>query len=142
MFTWLYEDSMDVDLPLQKAWNFYTDPTNWSKWEDRFESFELVGGLRAGAEIKAKVKNKCAQARILVTEVKSYQECKLSVKVVFFTQESMCIFQEISPEKTRITLKVCIISFLTPFMKSFFLRTAEKSRLKRSDAFKEFAGQT
>jgi len=35
MFTWSYKYSMDVDLPLKTAWNFYTNPTNWPKWEDR-----------------------------------------------------------------------------------------------------------
>src|SRR5690242_6760622 len=139
MFTWSHEDSMDVDLPLQKAWNFYTDPSNWSKWEDRFDAFVLEGTLRTGSQIKAKIKNKPIHIEIWVTEVRPYQECKCLVKSLFFTQESLCTFQEVSPQKTRITLTICVISFFTPFMKKILLRNIEKNRSKCLSAFAEIA---
>lgn len=141
MFTWSHEDSMDVDLPLQKAWNFYTDPSNWTKWEDRFDAFILEGSLRTGSQIKAKIKNKPIHIEMLVTEVRSYHECKCLVKSLFFTQESLCTFQEISPQKTRITLTLCVVSFFTPFMKKIFLKNIEKTRSKRLSAFAEIARQ-
>ncbi len=141
MFTWSHEDSMEVDLSLQKAWNFYTNPTNWLKWEDRFDAFVLEGILRTGSQIKAKIKNKPIHIEMLVTEVRPYHECKCLVKLLFFTQESACTFEELSPEKTRITLKLSVISFFTPFMKKTFLRNIEKTHSKRLSAFAEVAGQ-
>jgi len=141
MFTWSHEDSMDVDLPLQKAWNFYTDPSNWPKWEDRFDACVLQGALRAGSQIKAKIKNKPIHIEIWVTEVRPYHECKCLVKSLFFTQESLCTFQEISPQKTRIILTICVVSFFTPFVKKIFHRNIEKTRAKRLSAFAEIARQ-
>ena len=141
MFTWLHEDSMDVDLPLQKAWDFYTNPSNWPKWEDRFDACVLEGTLRAGSRIKAKIKNKPIHIEIWVTEVRPYYECKCLVKSLFFTQESLCAFREISPQKTRITLTIYIVSFFTPFMKKLFLRNIEKTRSRRLNAFAGIATQ-
>jgi hypothetical protein len=76
MFTWSHEELMEVDLSLQKAWGFYTNPTNWLKWEDRFDAFVLDGILRTGSQIKAKIKNKPIHIDVLVTEVRPYHECK------------------------------------------------------------------
>ena len=70
MFTWSHEDSMEVDLSLQKAWDFYTNLTNWLKWEDRFDAFVLEGTLRTGSQIKAKIKNKTIHIEMLGTEVR------------------------------------------------------------------------
>ena len=141
MFTWSHEDLMEVDLSLQKAWDFYTNPTNWLKWEDRFDAFVLEGSLRTGSQIKAKIKNKPIHIEMLVTEVRPYHECKCLVKSLFFTQESLCTFQEVSSQKTRITLTICVVSFFTPFMKKIFHRNIEKTRSKRLSAFAEIARQ-
>lgn len=141
MFTWSREDSMEVDLSLQKAWDFYTNPTNWLKWEDRFDAFISEGTLRTGSQIKAKIKNKPVYIKMLITEVIPYHECKYLVTALFFTQESLCTFEEISPQKTRITFTICIIGFLTPFMKKIFLRNIEKSRSKCLNAFAEITRQ-
>ena len=141
MFAWSHEDSMEVDLSLEKAWNFYTTPTNWLKWEDRFDAFVIEGTLRRGSQIKAKIKNKPIHIEILVTDVRPYHECKCFVKSLFFTQESLCTFQEISPQKTRITLTLRVVSFFTPFMKKIFLRNIEKTRSKCLNAFAEVARQ-
>lgn len=141
MFTWSYEDLMEIDLSLEKAWNFYTNPTNWLKWEDRFDDFVLEGSLRTGSRIKGKIKNKQIHMEMLVTEVIPYHECKLLLKSLFFTQESACTFEELAPEKTRITLKLSVISFLTPFVKKIFVKNIERGRSKRLKAFAEIARQ-
>lgn len=141
MFTWSHEDSMEVDLPLQQAWDFYTNPANWIKWEDHFDAFILEETLRTGAQIKAKIKNKPLYIKILATEVRPYHECKYLAKLLFFTQESLCVFQQISPQKTRIISTTCVISFFVPFMKKNFLRRIEETRSKRLSAFAEVAGQ-
>jgi polyketide cyclase/dehydrase/lipid transport protein len=136
MFTWMHEDSMEVDLPLQKAWNFFTDPSNWPKWENQFETCVLEGTLRAGAQIKAKIKNKPIRVVILVTEVRPYCECKYLLRLFSF-QESLFAFKSISPEKTRVTLKLYVFSLFTPFMKGTFITNMEKNRLNRLNLFAE-----
>jgi polyketide cyclase/dehydrase/lipid transport protein len=142
MFTWSHETSMDVDLPLQQVWNFYLDPSNWPKWEDRLESCVLKGDLRVGAKIRAKVKDKPVQLLFFVTEIKPYHECKFLTKTPLATQESLCTFEELSPEKTRITLKICIISLLTPFMRAIFRKHTEKTYSKCFNVLAEIAIQS
>ncbi|MDP1608382.1 MAG: SRPBCC family protein [Chlamydiales bacterium] len=141
MFNWSHESSMEVDCSLQIAWDFFTNPSNWPKWEDRFDACVLDEELKAGSKIKVKFKNKPIQILILVAEVKPYHECKYLIKPPFFTQESLCTFQEISPEKTRITLKICIISFFVPFVKTILLKNVEKFYSKCARAFAEIAGK-
>lgn len=137
MFTWSHQCSMDVDLSLLKAWNFYTNPTNWLKWEDRFEAFLLEGTLKVGSQIKAKIKNKPNHIIFLITDLCLYKECTCLVKVLFFTQKCLCTFHEISPEKTRITLQINVSSFFTPFMKKIFLKNMENTHSKCLNAFAE-----
>lgn len=139
MFTWAHEDSIEVDLSLQKAWDFYMNPTNWLKWEDRFDAVVFGGSLTTGSLVKAKIKNKPVHIEIRITEVKPYHECKYLVKVLFFTQESICTFEELSSERTRIILKLKIYSLFTPFMKKLFLKNLEKYRSKCLDAFAKIA---
>lgn len=141
MFKWSHEHSIEVDAPLQTAWDFYVNPSNWPKWEDRFDSCALEGQFKTGAKVKAKIKNMSAHLLILVTDVKPYHECRCLVKVPFSTQESLCTFQEISPGKTRMVLKIYVISLLAPFMKSTFLKNVEKSNAKCIQAFAEFTGK-
>jgi hypothetical protein len=133
---------MEVNLSLRKVWDFYMNPINWPKWEDRFEACVVEEELKAGSKIKAKIKDKPIQILILVTELRPYHECKYLVKTLFFTQESLCVFQEISAEKTRITLKLCVISIFTPFVKSMFLKNIEKSRSKCLQVLADIEEQT
>lgn len=139
MFTWSHEDSIEVNLPIQKAWTFYTNPTNWLKWEDQFDVVVFEGILKAGSQIKAKIKNRPLHIAILVTEVKPYEEFKSVVKHLLITQESGCSFQEISPERTRITLRFSVISFFLPFIKNTSFKKVEKTYSKCLNAFAEIA---
>jgi hypothetical protein len=139
MFSWFHEASIEVDVPLQVAWDFCMNPSNWPKWEDRFDACAFEGTPKTGSKVKMKIKGKSVYLPVFFTEVKPYQECKLLVRVLFFTQQSSSMFQEISPEKVRITMHLHISSLFAPFMKSFFLRKLEKSNSKLIDALKEFS---
>jgi hypothetical protein len=130
---------MDADLPLQGAWDFYTNPTNWPKWEDRLESCTLDETFLAGYRVRAKIKNKAAWLAILVTDVKPYQESKHLITIPLFSQESLTTYEEIAARHTRITTIVRVSSFLVPFMKGVFIRNAEKSRIKSLAAFTQLA---
>ncbi len=141
MFKWNYEDMMEVDVPLQKAWDFYSNPSNWPKWDDRFGSCLLDGEFKTGSKVEIQIKNKLTSVMVLLTEVVACQECKSLVKVPFFTQESLCIFQQISPDRTRITLKVCVISFFAPLLKKLLFKTLQKSYSQRLAAFERITGK-
>lgn len=43
MFKWEHEYTLEVDMPLKKAWEFFADLNNWPKWIDQFESFHFPG---------------------------------------------------------------------------------------------------
>jgi hypothetical protein len=139
MFTWSHEDSIDVDLPLQKAWDLLINPSNWPKWEEKLDACVYEGELKAGSKIKAKIKNKPAEVVILFAEVRQYQEYKYIIKSLFFTQESLCMFHEISSSKTRVIFKTSVISFFTPFMKKYFLKNLEQTRSKYLNFLSEIA---
>lgn len=130
MFKWFHEYSIEIDAPLQPIWDFLTTPSNWPKWINQFDSCLLEGDFKTGAKVKAKIKDKEAYLSIFITEVKPYSEYKMLVKTLFFNQESLCEIQEISPERTLITQKTYVLSLLTPFMKSYFRKSAEKSNPK------------
>lgn len=141
MFSWSYEDSMDVDLSLQKAWDFYTNPTNWLKWEEGYDAFILEGPLKPGSQIRGKIKNSPISIVTLVTEVKPYHEYKCLTKILFFNQESSTTFQEVSPQKTRINLKLYVVGLLVPFKKKIAAKALEENRSRRLSAFAELAAQ-
>lgn len=137
MFIWSHESTTVADVPLQAAWNFICDPSNWHKWIDSFASIAFEGEVKTGSRIKMKIKDKKADVDFFITEVKPYCECKSLIKVIFFTQEASCSFQEVSPGRTQITMKTCVISLFAPFMKSFFLKKAEKADSKCIEALLE-----
>jgi hypothetical protein len=139
MFKWTHEYSLEVDLPLHMAWDFFTDPSNWPKWEDRFDTCFLDGAFETGAKVTVKIKNTSVHMGILITEVKLHREYRVLIRTLFSRQESLSTFQEISPEKTRIILHSWVISLFTPFMKKFFIKTVEKSCSKILQAFAEAA---
>lgn len=139
MFTWSYKYSMDVDLRLKTAWDFYTNPTHWPKLEDRLEFCTVDETFPAASRVRAKIKNKAAWLAMLLTDIKPHQEIKLLIQIPLFTQESLATFEEIAAEKTRITTTVYVSSFLAPFMKGTFLRNTENSRIKSLATFKQLA---
>ncbi len=122
LFKWSYETTVEVDLPLEKVWDFLENPANCSKWRDDIEFCHSAEPLQTGSIIKVKMKNHNVYASILITEYKPYSECKTRVKGSLGSQESSAIFQEISHDRTRLILKFNVKSFLTPFLRSYFLK--------------------
>lgn len=139
MVKWTNKYVIEVNLPLKAAWNFYSDPNNWSRWEDDYLTFLLLGEFKAGAIIKAKLKNKPTLSSIFITEVKPYQEYKTLHNVSFSSQERLYTFQEISMEKTRIILDVYIFSLFTTIATPTFLKKMEDSCLKYRQSYEDIA---
>jgi hypothetical protein len=140
MFKWACEYSIEADISLQTAWDFYANPINWPKWEERLDVCSLEGEFKTGAKVKVKIKNKPVQFSILITEVKPFHEYRTLVNVLFTSQESLTIFQAISPTQTRITQKVFVNSLFTPFMRSTLRKNMEKGRLKYIQAVAQLQG--
>jgi len=129
MFKWKHEYHAEVDVPLQKAWDFYVQPSNWPKWIDEFESCQYEGELKTGELVKLKAKNKNIYVPVVVGELKPYKELSIFIKVPFFSQASFSAFEKISNEKTSITFKTTVNSIFTLFMKSYLSQKVENQYL-------------
>jgi len=123
MFKWVHEYSIEVDIPIQKVWEFSTSPGLWHVWNDEYETFHHEGNLKSGSVIKAKVKNANIEIPFNVTTLTPYEECTIFVKVPFFSQEVVCTFKEISTNRTGITFRILIKSWFVLFMKSYLNKT-------------------
>ena len=130
MFKWHYESSIEVDAPLQAVWDFYNTPNNWSKWLDELEPINFDGELKTGSQIKVTPKGKKSKFCFLVTDLKPRQEFKILLEAPLCAQETLSIFQEISPSRTRIHSKICVISILVPFIRSYLLKKSKNSYSK------------
>ena len=139
MFRWSREHFIEVNIPIQKMWDIYINPSNWPKWVDQFDFCTFEGELKPGTIIKTKIKNRNVYIQIKMTKLKPYDECELLIKAPLFTQESSCFFQEISTERTLLIMKTSVISLLVPFLKSFFHKRLEYSNSKYLSVFSEIA---
>lgn len=139
MFRWSHEHLMEVNIPVQKMWDIYINPSNWPKWVDQFDFCTFEDELKTGTVVKTKIKNRNAYIQIQMIKIKPHEECKFLIKVPLFTQESSCIFQEISTERTLLIMKTSVISLFVPFMKSFFHKRLEHSNSKYLRVFSEIA---
>ena len=69
MFTYCHKEYCEVDLPLEKVWEFCSNPANTPKWIDQFESCTWEGELKKGTVLQTKFKNRNL---FLTTSVKEY----------------------------------------------------------------------
>lgn len=140
MFRWDHKYSIEVNASIKDTWDFCTNPNHLPKWEKRFDACFLEGDFKPGAQIKAKIKDKPFHIIILITEVKPYFEYRALVNNLFFRQESLAIFRRHSSRKTQMTLQTCVLSPFVPFLKSTFLKNAEQTYTKLTEAFTEHLG--
>lgn len=141
MFRWKYQYAIEVDIPLQVAWNFFIDPSHWPLYDDRMEAFVFDGDFKAGAQVKLQLKNKPNHIGILVTEVKPHREYRILIHSLLAKEEKLTSFEELTPKKTRVTFQIYVLSFLVPFMRSKFLKNVEQAQAKSTQALFEYARQ-
>ena len=141
MFRWDHKYSIEVNASIKDAWDFFTNPSHWPKWERRFDVCFLIGDFKPGTPIKAKIKDKPIHIIILITEVKPYSEYRALVQNLFFRQESLVIFKELSSGITQITFQVCVLGPFVPFLKSTLLKNAEQAQAKLIETFMEHSEQ-
>ncbi len=130
MFKWRHEYSMEINIPIKKVWEFYTNPSNWPKWVDQFETCNTCGGVKTGAIVSAKLINRKLPLPILITEINSSYELSLLVRVPLSIQENFTTMKEISPDRTRINMKMCISSWLIPFVRIILRKRTERQYSK------------
>lgn len=123
MFKWHYEFSMEVE---ESVINFMNDLNNWPMWLDEFESFKIEKIHENKTTILGKIKNKNFYVTFIITEVEPKMKFHALVRAPFFSQENITRFQEIAPQKIKITVNSTITSFFTPFFKSYYRKKAEK----------------
>ncbi len=130
MFKWIHEHIFEEKISINNAWDFQLNLTKWPKWIEEFESFTCEGELKSGSIISAKIKNQNSSINIFIKNLVPHQEFTVSIKVLFFTQESTHLFEKISPEITRITTVTTVKSFFTPFLKSYYKNKFEVGQKK------------
>ncbi len=84
-----------------------------------------------------KIKDKPIHVVILITEVALFSEYRTLIQTLFFREENLTIFKELSPETTQITFQICVLGFLVPFFKSALLKNVQKVYAKMTEAFQE-----
>ncbi|MGC1879422.1 MAG: SRPBCC family protein [Rhabdochlamydiaceae bacterium] len=141
MFKWFYEYSTEVDIPLQKVWDFCINPNHWPQWMDQLESCKMEGEFKAGSMVKAKIKNRTFHLPIFITDVKPFKSCALLMKGPLISQTSSCTLREISRDKTALIMKTSIVSILTPFIKRYFTKHMEAQMQKCRKAILDNAKQ-
>lgn len=109
MFRWGHKSSIEVNASIKDAWDFFTNPSHWPKREKRFDACFLIGDFKPGTPVKAKIKDKPIHIIILITEVKPYSEYRTLIQNLFFRQESLTIFEELSSRSTQITFQICVL---------------------------------
>lgn len=138
MFTWNNEHCQELDIPLQTAWDYTSDPKNWSIWNEDFECCTCEEGFKTGSIIKGKIKNSTSSIPMLLTKVENYK-FETEMRPPFFSQTASWELQEISPSRTRFILKCSVKSFLTPFMKWYYAKKIKKAYSKYFKALTEYA---
>lgn len=128
MFKWRYETSYEVEVPILPLWNFSTEPSNWPKWIDLFESCKF--DEKDSNIVQIKFKNRDIYFPVIITKMDPPKEVHLLLKNFFMTQENQTTIQEISPTHSKVITCVTFTSFLTPFLKSYFRKHLDKQTKK------------
>ncbi|MCP5491237.1 MAG: hypothetical protein H7A42_09055 [Chlamydiales bacterium] len=79
IFKWNSEFVVEVEMPLQRVWEYCLDFNNWAKGDKRIEYFSYDTKLDLGAQVKGKIKGRPTFVTILVTNFKVHP----IVKTVF-----------------------------------------------------------
>ena len=92
--------TMEVNLPLQKAWDLCSNPTHWTHWNDLFEHFK--GEPKAGSTILAKIKNRPATLPLQITDFVPLERFSVTHNSLHLSHTTSWRVQALSPEKTLI----------------------------------------
>jgi len=130
MFKWRHQHSIEVDFPIRKVWDFFSNVSNW-KTPRLIESyFQSEKTIVNGTIVIAKLKNKLTNVPMVFTDVVESREFKVLIKKYFEKQESHCILQEVSPVKTKIVNHLVVTSIVAPLCKSYLLKYVEQQYIE------------
>lgn len=139
MFKWSHEITVEIEAPLQKVWNFFAEPSNWSLIMDGIDSCQLEGEFKADSTVTAKMKNKMVFIPCLLTRVQPLVGYEMEIKNILVTQVSSNTFQALSDVKTVVVSKTCATGILVPFMKKACEKSAKSFNAGRLKAVLEQA---
>jgi hypothetical protein len=126
-FKFTYEDTEEVCIPVEKAWNFFTNLDNWPLWTYQTEYFYCEEELQTGSIITAKIKNINTPLYVRVTEVIPYK--KLSTEIgILHSEKNSNTFEEIAPGKTRICSKYVAKGLFVPLIKSCLIKELNRQK--------------
>lgn len=124
------EFKFEIDIPLQKFWEFCFDINNWPKWVDKAESCLHEGELKEGSIVKLKIKNRNLYINIHMVEFKPYKQYKMYSKLSFlFAEENSGTFQ-VNTENTTTLIFNTKFRSIVPFLRGYLRRKIHRQYLK------------
>lgn len=141
-----YTCTVDIDLPIDKTVELWTDETHFKEWQDGFKSIELLSGTPDGTGAKSKIILDDGKRRVELIEtiVNSDlpKEKRARYEHVHMTNTQTSRFEPISENKTRYISEVEYTNFngfMIKLMAKLFPNKFKKQSQIWMNQFKEFA---
>lgn len=134
-----------IDLPLEKAANLWNDEAHFSKWQDGFQSIELLSGTANTKGAKSRILIEGKQKIELIETIISNDLPKEKIALYehkHMTNTQTTRFKSIDTNKTEFTSIVEYTKFngfIIKVMAKLFPNMFQKQSQKWMDQFKQFA---
>ncbi len=140
-----YTCSIEINLPIDKTAELWNNEAYFSKWQDGFQSIELLSGEKDTPDAKSRIlfsgKQKIELIEtILICDLPTEKKAVYQHKYTTNTQHTN--FKKITPNQTRFTSNVeytktsgLMIKLMAKFFPSIFRKQSEKWM----NQFKDFA---
>ena len=143
-----YTCTVDINLPIDKTVELWENEANFKKWQDGFESIELLSGIPNSKGAKSRIVLGGKRRIELVETIISSDlpnEKRALYEHMHMTNTQTTRFKEIDSNKTQYISEVEYIKFngfLIKSMAKLFPGKFKAQSQKWMDQFKEFAENT
>lgn len=141
-----YTCQVEIDLPIEQVVKLWSDESNCSKWQDSFESIELIEGEKDQPNARSLIKFRQGRKKMELIETiltnNLPHEKKGLYEHVHMTNTQTTRFEPISDHKTRYISEVEYTKFngfIPNLMARFFPGMFRKQSQKWMNQFKAFA---
>ncbi|WP_299229105.1 SRPBCC family protein [uncultured Psychroserpens sp.] len=141
-----YQYTIDINLPIDIVVKLWSDETNFHKWQDGFQSIELLEGKANTIDAKSKIILQQGKRSIELIETiicnDLPREKKALYEHVHMTNTQTTRFEKISKNKTKYTSKVTYTrfnGFMPKLLSKLFPNMFKKQSQKWMNQFKTFA---
>lgn len=121
-----YENSMEVNLPIEKTWELCTNPNIGNLFSDKIEYYCYDEEFKTGSVILGRHKDRNVYIPCLLTEVEPYKKFNCEIKEFLCTIQSFDSYEEVTPGITKIHTIMIFDSPLVPFVKSKLVKEIER----------------